>query len=356
MSVDRKKLLEQLRHDARLRTAVNAAAKHRGVSPVAIIEELVAARSAQDVLGSSFDAYMEIGQKQAHLLDDGAKLQIVDARVKEPDDFDEMIDARNQALADAGGDELLMEGLLLQRNTQQLAATAPFTRDAPPSASKAIMGGQVIVTGTRPAQDLQPLEVAHWNSDSDEETRAIAVTVGPVGSVLPDPVWGNPSVLPYGQVLFGTRGYLIPVDFDLGRGCQFTVTASQVRLLLGLIDISNTSNPLMALTGMLSFRQTSKNVVLTKTQFITTLGAGATSTAQTVPNFAMNVTPFRDDNTQQITVNFIDSRNVIRYQVVVAAAAQNLTPIPLSGDIVKTSVTNAAGNTVNVRLVFGLSI
>lgn len=254
-----------------------------------------------------------------------------------------------------GSDTLDHKALLRRDKWKNLRGVAPFTRDTPPSALSSYMGGQATVLSAPTAEQDTPVEVAHWAGE-DEESRAITVTVGPVDtSTAFDQFAGNAAVRAFGRILFGTKNILLPLEFDIGPlGRQFTVTCSQIRVLIGAEDFGNTQYQINV-TGMISFRATEKSWPLYRTKYSSTINGGASEVIN-VPTFATNVTPFRTDNTVQITLEFIDTRGNTRYTIVVAAGAQQLTPIPLAGDITRVKITNnSVATAIFAELIFGLS-
>jgi hypothetical protein len=125
------------------------------------------------------------------------------------------------------------------------------------------LGGQQQVTPGNNAQ------VAMWGG-ADAETLPVTVIFAPVQQV--NTFFGAPGVnalRPYGIIQFGTRGFLTKAEVDIGRGCQFTVNASQVSLQVGLEGPAPGETPApntsMLLSGMLSFYTTTHRPPVTRT-------------------------------------------------------------------------------------------
>jgi hypothetical protein len=232
-----------------------------------------------------------------------------------------------------------------------LGDQAAFTRINPVSVLKGVLGGQIQVT----RQDV-PKTVAYWVGD-DAETLPVTVTVAPVRQSTTT----ASSFRPIATVQFGTRGFLVTVEVDIGVGCQFTVSGSQVTVQVGMdqtaiVNSGSAGSGPMTLTGMLSFYPMVRETPVTRTIYVDTITAVEQKVS--VPALAKNVSIWRTAGATAILLNFYDSNNIaIVYSFSLAANATMLSPgIPLTGDVEFIGVSTTAGADTPGRLIFELSL
>jgi hypothetical protein len=302
---------------------------------------------------------------------DGASTEIVDSREAPANDWDEMIEQREQAMAEGGGDDLSREAILLERQRVESAAKSPFVNTNPPSAGTGTLGSSATVTA--PVSDVIPkiyggispqpannqlvnivtAQVAEWISDSDLETRAVTVSF----QTTQQSFFSTPAGLrPFGVVQFGTGtvpGALIYVD--ICRGAQFTVPGSSVRLFVGLdpvaAGIANQNSMLLA--GAISFGPTVRAAPIYRTVYLDNWQN--TPYSIFVPPFATRVWFFRmNQATVAATIQVQDSNAQPIYAYDLAAGAQMTAPIPLTSDASNILLTRTAGANGQARLVFEL--
>jgi hypothetical protein len=310
---------------------------------------------------------IEIGQpvwdeipddKQTIMTWDGVKSQIVDGN-HAPDDFDEMVARREQAMIEGGHDDLAREAILMGDNHAALTAAAPFTRDNPTSATNTPLGNRVNIA----INDLK--EVARWVGD-DAETTPVTVSAGIVQQ-NPNLTFGGVffgQLRPFARVQWGTRGYLLTADIDLGTGFQFTICASTVILQLGMNAAAGTTTGFTVdVAGMLSFKPCVRTAPLTRTVYIDAqAGAGATSAVLAVPNSAKKVTIWRSAPNNQVDVFFIglggNTTTGARRAASGVATVETDNPVTyeLPGNTVAFQVQNNGAGATDIMAVFELGI
>lgn len=285
---------------------------------------------------------------------EGNMPQIEPVQHGEGDDFDDLANEREQALADGGGDDLARE-VIFQRNYRNRLAKTPLISGNPASALQSLMGStQTVHSGTGTAGGATAPTVARWAADSDAETRPVGVTFGmaPV-----DPHFGTADVKPFGIVQFGTTGALLQAEVDIGTGCRFSVEASQVILQVGVDSaVAPATACDLILSGLLSFGMVSKPTPMTRTVYIDNLGAGASTSGIPIKPFAKSVQFWRAPVTEAVTIEFHNSALQLLYSFVLAANATMTDPIPISNDCTQIVINDTgAGGLTHGRLIFNLS-
>lgn len=218
---------------------------------------------------------IEAGDNEAHIIDNGASLEMADRMHSGPDDFDETVRARNQAMGDADGDDLAAGAILQHSAVDAVQSQAPLVSTNPPSAITSLLGGQATLSPPPIGEGPALIEVARWNG-ADHESENVIITLGP--AQVAAPIQGSSVVdlqsKPFARLQWGTRGFALSADIDIGNGQQFTIGASYVSLAVGmepLVPIAGggvrvpTGVP-QKLTGMLSFGHIERHgVALTRT-------------------------------------------------------------------------------------------
>ena len=286
-----------------------------------------------------------------HMVNDGSTVQIADvdhdANGPYVDDWQQLLRDRAKAAIGPNGqllDDFDQEFELGQQKTADAQAVAPPANTNPPSSITAILGGQAQVSANQP-----PIEVARWVGDDTEATN-VTINVGPVS---PQNTFANTnySYRNYARVQFGTRGFLLPVEVDLGQGCQFTVSGSMVTVALAVDPNPNaTFNQSAQLVGMMSFRQANRTAPITRTRYIDLLTG---SEDVLVPPFAKRVTFYVINITANATFDFLDSQSNVAGIYTLAAGTQSATLV-LPGDCVAVQVNVSAQS--SVRMVFELAL
>jgi hypothetical protein len=224
----------------------------------------------------------------------------------------------------------------------------------PPSAVEKRLGGNVTLT---PDSNLVSKPVFLWEADDDAETGPCTVTFGMVTS--PGIESGAVSALrPFAELFWGTYGNFLKAEVDIGRGTQLTVNASVVGVDLGLdaISVADATNP-VNMSAFLSFRQCVRTAKLMRTKYIDSQATGAGNAVKiTVPPFANFVLPVQmSDLNGVVQFDAIDSSGTIRFSLSINNGIQ-ITPIPLTADIVQIKITTTSATTQHVRVPFELSI
>lgn len=318
-------------------------------------------------------------------LDDEIRKRQLDRQMLEGDDTpfrksrpskDDLIDpfVDDLELADqiAGATGLPTSGIehklsLRDQKWKNLVDVAPFARSNPPTILQGTLGGQQPVangagfvwpTGSSTILPRKA-QVAFWGGD-DAETHPISVTFAPVqqiGDTPADAALGL-NFLPYGIVQFGTRGFLVKAEVDIGTGVQFTVTGSQATLEVALDDPPNIATELgvgaMLLSGMLSFLPVIRTTNITRTLRADNVNQAAVATFD-IPAFARSVFIYPSVYTTGFVASVRNSQTGLIYNYNhVAGGSVMFQPLPLSGDAVRLDVVPGAAST-RITCVFNLA-
>jgi hypothetical protein len=291
--------------------------------------------------------------------DSGGLIDVTEPET-EDDEFTQLVRDRNRALDEAGGDDLAAEVIHRDGKHAALNAQAAFTRNNPPSALHGNLGSQAT---PQPGKD--PIEVARWTGNSDAETTPVTCTFGIVTKLLAGTPFGPAiqPIRPAGVVGFGTSAFLQTFEIDIGLGCQFTLSGSQVSLAVKLDSTPNPANtpPQTTLAAMLSFQVVTRTPRLTRSVYIDNLAAGATSTRTLIPLFGKTLQVLRYDISlgtagaePAFELTFLDSGGTLIYNVAVAAGP--MTEIFVPPDAQTFYIKNTAANIVTYRAMYGLTI
>lgn len=253
------------------------------------------------------------------------------------------------------GDQLAAKAALRKQKWHQLNQQAKFSRIQPPSVLKGVIGNVAEVElGSQ-------IQVANWAGD-DAESCPITFTLGPVDQV-PAELLNNFN--PFAICRWGTHGYSLTAEVDIGRGCQFTVAGSAAVLTLvnpttesALIPGAPTA---LSLAGMLSLGlPVVRTAPITRTTRI--LVAGGDTVRVRVPAFAKSVRLVRASALQALTVTCesYDGTTAI-YSVAVPAAATfaetlPINEFPLTNNAVELLITAGVGAGTVVWLIFTLDL
>jgi len=215
------------------------------------------------------------------------------------------------------------------------------------------LGGSVTVF---PSATKGQSSVLSWQAEDDSETGPVTVTIG---LATPLAVQGTPTsaLRPYAYVVWGSYGFSANAELDVGRGLQFVVNASSMSISLGLDADAADSTDSANLFAYISFRPCVRTAQLMRSKYIDSLvtGAGGAQTIA-VPNFANYLLPVQmSDTAGQVQLDFIDTKNVIRYSLQISNGSQG-SEIPITSDIVSVKVTGLSAATQHVRLPFELSM
>lgn len=255
--------------------------------------------------------------------------------------------ARNMYAADS----LTQKAAFRNLKHETLNDQAPFVRIVPPSVLKGTLGGQQQVAQGQNAQ------VALWGGE-DAETTAVSVVFAPVQQIASAPDSGSPydPFFPYGIVQFGTRGFLVKAEVDIGLGVQFTVPASMVSLQVALEpQPAGSVRPVgsMKLAGMLSFLPVTHTPNLTRT--LSGSPVNGNPDVLYIPPFSRNFVLLRDVTASQLSFQVLNSRGAVIYSQDFAAGTAMSQPVVLSTDAVALRLLSTNVANVAVRAVFGLA-
>lgn len=326
-------------------------AQQRGIPVDDAVKMFIEASRARAIGASAVD--YEMPDPPTFMSTGEGHMPQIEGRLQhEPDDFEEFAQRREEMLQQAGGDELGREILMRQHQTAELNQQANFVRHAPISAVGQQLGS------TQNVAPGETKQVARWDGVDDSEAQAVTVVLGPVRA-LPPPQGTGVNTIPFATILWGNRGTLQQADIDIGRGCQLTVTASSVQVLVGLED--NAANGTLDLTGMISFGTCVRTLPLTRSVYIADLKAGTSNTKIDVPAFAKRVTLMRVNPTVDVSLTLLDYSFSGAYGVDFAATAGGFETLPLNyvdltGDIAHIQVSNNGAADTMVRLLFELDL
>lgn len=280
------------------------------------------------------------------------------------DDHDDFASQVRRALPVA--DELTFKAALRKAQQDARAADSPNVSITPASADKrGTLGGQdTVYTGDDVTDNNNNKQVALWPGD-DRETCPVTVTFMPVQQIdrfLSDsgPVYA--ALRPYGIVRAGTRGAMPqPIKVDIGRGCQFTINASQVSLQVALHQTTGVQAS-MQLYGALSFWPCTHQSPVTYTEYLD--GITLPSEEVFIPPFAKGLFVMNDETLTKSTfsVQFINSSgNVCGEYTYPALGVGNpalpLGFIPIPNDAVAVRLIDMAGlGALSWRLIFQLCL
>jgi hypothetical protein len=253
-------------------------------------------------------------------------------------------------------DSLTRKAMLRQHKWKGLDDVAKFARINPSSCLHGTLGGQQQVF------QGQQLQVANWGGD-DVETTPITITLSAVQQLgfsgAPKVAFTAPRFFrPFGIIQFGTRGFLVKAEVDIGLGTQFTVSGSQCTVQVALpADVRAVADPTnfnisMKLAGMLSFFPVVRTTPVTRTIFADTVAAGKTTFV--APAFAKNVIVWRNPTTEPFTLDFLDSDGFGLYTAAFAGGVNMTIPIVLSDDVVYVEYNDTGAGTANLRMIFEL--
>jgi len=270
-----------------------------------------------------------------------------DEQIFEQDDLESAdVIAREMRSAD----QLVQKAALRRQVHNAMNDRAPFVRINPVSVLKGTLGGQQQVT---PGTNLQ---VAWWQGE-DAEALPLVATLAPVQQLLA--IDSGIAVLrPYAILQFGTRGFLVKAEVDIGTGCQVVVGASSMTIQVALEAIPNGfggTAGFMKLAGMISFYPSERVLPNTRTRYVDSL-AGNSSADYIVPPFAKSVIFWREPRTEPFELDFLINNGGIVYSFAAAANVVMTDPIQLSPDIIAVRVKDTSGGGLNGRLIFNLDI
>jgi hypothetical protein len=260
--------------------------------------------------------------------------------------------ARAERLEPSHVDELSHKGALKQREFDEAKGIAPYVRVNPVSGRKGTLGN--IARNVTAAGGV--VAVAFWVADSHDEALPVTVNLAPVNPRVPSNALQGTTLppRPFGIVTFGNRGVTQSVKVDVGRGCQFTVNGSSVAIELGMdIGVGGPNVPAqMDISGWLSFWSCNQTVPVMSTIYLDNVAAGD-SRDVSIPAYAQTLLPVQMSNANgNLTLTFKDTNHTPQYVLTLAAPGAQITPIPITNDIVQVTVANTAAVAQNIRLPF----
>lgn len=275
------------------------------------------------------------------------------------DDFQEHLEAREEAHIISGGDEL---GAIAHLRTRQRVAeneAVPARSINPASWDRGLLGGtatfdptvlQTTDNTTGSAKGGEVIQVVHWPGD-DRETIPITVTFQPYS--LPSFGASTKIMRPFARIQWGTRNTQFQADVDIGVGEAITLAASSCYVSLGMDSGSNLAYTLGA---AISFYATSRPVQATRTMYLTMDNSGGADSTFIRPQFSTSILGFdRADPTTQWVLKFKDFANTLIYERLIAPNTYLTSPIYLSNDVAFLSVNVSGGSgSDTTRIIWGL--
>lgn len=302
----------------------------------------------------------DVDDQTAHIVDNGASLEMADRTASAPDDFDDLVRKRGEALKAAGGDDLAAGAILQSGQQAEAVQRAPYVTTNPPSATGAVMGRSASL---KPGDNA--VEVARWTGTNDE-SRAVTVTIGQgvlaagQTSLAQQPI----QAYPYAIVKFGTQANLYTVYVDALAGTQFTVAATMVSVQLAMWPLmpKPLNTPIaatMLLSGNISFGQVERYAPVQYTWLSKTFATDQPSVP--VPPFAVAFTFFGSTGGGTTDTVDITMRDVGGTPVSVAASlsvdAAKSKRIAIPGNVVTLVPSNFTSVQLQeVAIVFDLSL
>jgi hypothetical protein len=268
-------------------------------------------------------------------------------------DGDALDDAEFIAQKMEGTDDLVRKSMLRKQTWANLDHVAPFVRsNVPPSVLAGTLGGQQTPTNATPI-----IQVANWAGLGNEETTSIGILACPVQQI--DQQFVNQAFRPFLRATFGTRGFSVALEADIGRGCQFNVSGAACTLEVG-VEIGDNEYQTagdMILAGMLSFSPVppSTDHRITRTKYTGVLNAPGAEIV-TVPPFAKSVVLTRAPLTAACDFLFTDQNGVLLYELDLAGNQVFFDPIQLSNDVVAIQIQTAGAQIARTRMIFNLAI
>jgi hypothetical protein len=302
----------------------------------------------------------DIAPDQAMLEYDGVSTEVVEPhpipeRGQFQDDFEKLVQDREQAMVDAGGEDIDRDFLLREQENAEANVVAPHACANPASWNRGVIGGAVKVQPSGdPAVAGQFTQVAHWPGD-DRETVPVAITVMPRIDPALVPLVATGVFRPIGRVRWGTRGAQFELVFDVGIGAQFSIAASSAYLDVGLDVGSDTA---MLISGALSFwGVSSAGSQQTRTDYTGTIANGGNVT-RTRPQFASTIVDVgRSVATVPFTIDILDANATVIDERTIAASTFVQSPIYLPNDCRGIKISNTdAGNPAVFRVIWGLDV
>ncbi|HEY2743371.1 MAG TPA: hypothetical protein VGL86_02055 [Polyangia bacterium] len=327
----------------------------------------VGKRAAQ-VLGAAGDAFYDSDPiarmtRPPILMRDSGGLVDVTEPETEDSDFTQFMRDRQNAMEEAGGDDLAANVLYRQAQTQAANANSPFVNQNPPAAATSMLGSAQQVSTALGANGVLPrgpqVMLANWQDDS-AQTSPVVITFAPVKTISGVSALVD-AARPIGIIGFGTAAFQAIIEVDIGAGCQVQVSGSSVTASVALEGgnsggVTDGDQLTMTLCAMLSFRTIERTTPITKSVYFDPL-SGIGSHLVAVPAFAKKVWLTRN-NLATVSVDIFgqDSVGERRWQYSLATTANMTDPIILDGSITNIEVVKTAGADSSAQLIFELGV
>lgn len=274
-------------------------------------------------------------------------------------------------------DELVHKAAIRSHRQSQLNQQAPFTRIQPPSSVGEMIGNQVTVSSEADPNGLKtqsgalsgtPKDTARWQGADDSETAPVSILFDAVGQINAASQLTTSTIplRPYGIIRFGTRGFLLRAEVDIGLGTQFTIPASAVVLQVALERETPDSSffghtaVTQQLTGMLSFLPVFHDNPVTRTVYFDIIQATQSTGFRFIPAFAKTFYLVRFVggaalDAVSVTVEWEDSSGTV-FSAHKWIATDEVDTIPVPTGAVAFQLTNNDGaSPISAQGIFGLA-
>jgi hypothetical protein len=277
------------------------------------------------------------------LTDDDVSTHVVDPLYDAPDDFDQLVERREQALIEGGYDDLARDALMMQHDAEERARAAPQMSTNPASAANTPLGGQATPNALGNA-----IEVCRWVGDDTEATN-FTISASPVWEAgVPQP--SSISQRSFLQVQWGTRSQMQYAEIDVGKGCKFVLAGSMVTVAVN-VEASVSNNNGQPIAVAIGFRQANRTTSLTRTKYFANVNGAQTVN---VPPFAKKFWILLSNAAATATTSIQEPDATVLDAFTQAAAVSPQTPYTLPGSASQVVITTSAAS--NLTVVFELGI
>ena len=196
------------------------------------------------------------------------------------------------------------------------------------------------------APDNNPQTIINLTGDDElAGVVMVAIDVSPIAPLIAGDVVRARAVIKW-----GVEGHQHEAEVDIGSGVTLAVPASSLR-----VDAANEGTQVtLAIGATVGYFPRGGPSIPTRTRYDDAGVLAAGVITADVPLWAAAVSVMRDPVAAPFTLEFLDSNNVVSYQINVPANTTTF-HVPLANDIVTVQLTNGAVGLNRVRFVFDLA-